>query len=88
MQMKVRKEKLMREVKKIKRRGKKRRRRRKKKRKSVDPLTLRKTVRAGTISILASCSFSKTKSKRSLKARRSTFKLSHQSLSASEMTSS
>ena len=94
-----RKRNLMRKVKKIEKKAKKKetkkakkrrikRRKKKRLRKSVDLLTQKKIVRAGAISISASCSFSKIKSKRNRKAKRSMFKHSHPSLFAYEMMSS
>ena len=79
-------------MKRIRRKERKRKERKRRKRrrpsKSVDHLTPRKTARAGAISISASCSFSKIRSKRNRKAKRSMYKLSHQSLFASAMMSS
>ena len=94
-----RKRKLMRMLKKIKRKAKKKAKKKEKKRrikkrikkrlsKSVDLLTQKKIARAGAISISASCSFSKIKSKRNRKARRSMSKHSNQSLFAFAMMSS
>ena len=74
------------ELKKLKRKAKKKGKK-KRQRKLVDLLTLRKTARAGAISIWASCLFNKIKSKRNHRARRSMSKHLSQSLSAYEMTS-